>query len=78
MSSDSGTPEGMDDQLRRQLRFSMILQIATAGMLAVACVVRLLTSGPDALAVIFGIGALLAGGFAWYLRTRLARPEPPS
>lgn len=68
----------MDEQLRRQLRFSMILQAAAAGMLAVACVVRIVTSGLDLLAVIFALGTVLAGGFAWFLRTRLAGASRPS
>jgi len=68
----------MDGHLRRQLRFSMILQAAGSAMLAVACIVRAVTSGLDPLTVIFGLGALLAGAFAWYLRTRLAQDRPTS
>lgn len=78
MSSGNGTPETMDEPLRRQLRFSMFLQAAAAGMLLIACIVRIVTSGIDALAVVFGLGAVLAAGIAWYLRSRLASWSPPS
>lgn len=47
-------------------------------MLAIACVVRIVTSGVDALALVFGVGALLAGGLAWYIKARLASADRPS
>jgi hypothetical protein len=71
-------PEDMDESLRRQLRFSMFLQAAAAGLLLVACIVRIATSGIDLIAVVFGLGALLAGGIAWFLRRRLASDSNPS
>lgn len=68
----------MDEQLRRQLRVSMILQAVAAAMLLVACIVRILTTGADLLAGVFGLGALLAGGLSWYLRRYLARSADSS
>jgi hypothetical protein len=62
----------IDPALRRQLRLSIFLQSGAGIMLAIACVVRIVTSGVDALALVFGVGALLAGGLAWYIRARLA------
>lgn len=78
MSSGSGMPDPMDAALRRQLRFSMFLQAAAAGMLLIACIVRIVTSGVDLFAIVFGLGAMLAGGISWYLRGRLASWSPPS
>lgn len=70
------------DPLRRQLRFSIFLQATAAVMLSVACVVRIVTTGMDLLAVILGVGAALAGflavAIAWYLKTRLAPMSEPS
>lgn len=68
----------IDPALRRQLRLSIFLQTGAAIMLAIACVVRLVTSGLDALALVFGLGALLAAGLAWFIRTRLASAAGPS
>ncbi len=68
----------IDPALRRQLRLSVFLQAGAAIMLAIACVVRLVTSGIDPLAIAFGLGALLAGGLAWFIKVRLASAVGPS
>jgi uncharacterized membrane protein HdeD (DUF308 family) len=55
----------------RQLRMSMFLQAAAGIMLSIACIVRLITSGPDALAVVFGLGAVVTGAIAAVLARSL-------
>lgn len=49
----------------------MVLQSAAAVMLLIACVVRVATTGVDALAVVFGGLALVAAGAALLIRRRI-------
>lgn len=71
-----------DRALARQLRMSMFLQAAASIMLGVACIVRLVTGGLDALAIVFGLGAVATGVIAAFLARHLrgsrATPAGPS
>ena len=79
MSDDSNRPVPPGDRaLARQLRMSMFLQAAAAVMLAIACVVRLITSGPDALTFVFGLGALATGAIAAFLARTIRASRAPS
>jgi hypothetical protein len=54
----------VDDTLRRRLRFSLVLQIMGALMMAVAAGVRISSIGLDALSAVFLVVALLIAGVA--------------
>ena len=60
----------LDDSARRQLRFSMVLQIAAFAMLFGAMVIRVLALGWDLISMILLIGSVIvAAALTWTIKT---------
>jgi uncharacterized membrane protein YjjP (DUF1212 family) len=65
-----------DESLRRQLRFAYFLQIAGATMFTAAAVIRVVSFGFDALAVVFAGIAVLIAGAAIFTRRKMRELAP--
>lgn len=61
----------LDDSTKRQLRFSMFLQLAGFVMFLIAFVVRYRTSGLDILTVVFFLAMLGTAAAAFFTRRQL-------
>lgn len=60
----------LDASARRQLRFSMILQIAAFAMLFGAFVIRVIALGWDLVSLFLLIGSIIViGALTWTIRT---------
>lgn len=60
----------LDDSARRQLRFSMVLQIAAFAMLFGAFVIRILALGWDLVSMFLLLGSVIvAAALTWTVRT---------
>ena len=60
-----------DDSLRRQLRFSLFLQIAGAVMFAVATVVRALAVGIDLITIVLALITVAVVAAAVFTRSKM-------
>lgn len=65
-----------EDSVRRQLRFSMFLQIAGAVMFAIATLVRAFAVGVDAVTVILALITLAVIGASVFTRSKLRALGP--
>ena len=64
-------PVTLDDSTKRQLRFSMFLQLAGFVMFLVAFVVRFLNSGLDVLSIVFFVAMVGTAAAAFFTRRQL-------